>query len=136
MIPEYILENTLRSWCMHKVWCERLRQKPELLHLAINWLNEFHDKADPCDLHLRIQWEEAAASGVDAFVALALRKDEEGNTLRSSSPFCAFWYGLESWDFLKHWKSLRRSGLTLEETAEKMLFEWSSQNRKLKNFDR
>ena len=126
----------MQSWCKHKIWCDRLLQKPNLLHLAIDWLNTFHDQADSCDLHLRFQWEQAAASGLDAFIALALRKDEEGNTLRSSSPFCAFWYELESWDFLIRWNELRESGLTREETTEKMIIEWSSENHKLENFNR
>lgn len=127
MIPECIREKTMQSWCMHKIWCDRLRQKPELLQLAIDWLHEFHDKADTCDLHLRMQWEKAAAAGLDAFIALALRKDEAGDTLRSSSPFCAFWHGLESWNFRKRWKVLRKSGLTLEETAESIVAEWALQ---------
>ncbi len=96
------------SFAMHLHLATRLSKNPLLLadmkKCVDTWLKS--EKCPGSTGYLQ-QWLDAIEKGPEAVISLATETSEQGQVLRSCSPFGVIWTPKERWEFIRQWREDR-----------------------------
>jgi hypothetical protein len=85
-----------RSLALHRAIAEKLRGRPDLLEIARENLNRWHDQAGRCRPYLD-EWRRILDCPLEDVLAMIVQEGERMTALRQSSPFAGILEPAERW---------------------------------------
>ena len=100
-------ELDLKSLALHELVAQRIRADPRLFSEARDTLERMLDRRCGAPHPYAAAWLAVFDKGLDETLALATADTEQGQAMRSSSPFASILSEDERLDFLTAWASRR-----------------------------
>lgn len=98
-------ELEARSLALHRLVAARLRERPELFARVRATLDAWQTRVAPASMPYVECWQQLAAQGMEAALAVAVEESPRADTLRQCSPFSGILSHAERFGFLKTWST-------------------------------
>ena len=100
-------ELDLKSLALHELVAQKIRADPRLFSKARDMLDRMVDQSGGVPRLYAAAWLALFDKGLDEALAMATADTEQGQSMRSSSPFASILSEDERLDFLAAWASRR-----------------------------